>query len=223
MNYKLIRDVVDLIRDFEQETAGFGNFTPDVDGFRNWLSGQESRKESTRKLNWEGRESGRSAESMIATLFVHMNHYARNYFRSAIHGSEFSTPEEVIYLIVLRFNSGLSKMELIKKNVHDKPVGMQIINRLIAKGWITQTRSDLDKRSMVISPTSEGLKALDNLMDKVRHATRVVTGDLTNDEKMNLIELLQKLNNFHLQVYERNYDSAELLQKVVGETQSLKN
>jgi DNA-binding MarR family transcriptional regulator len=108
-------------------------------------------------------------------------------------------------------------MELIKKNVHEKPAGMQIINRLIAKGWVKQSKSETDKRSKVLNITPKGLKTLDKLLIKVRQATDIVSGDLTHDEKMELIRLLNKLDDFHLPVYSKNIEPAELLETVLKE------
>lgn len=108
----------------------------------------------------------------------------------------------------------MSKMDLIKKNVQEKPAGMQIINRLIAKKWVAQQDSETDKRSKVISITPKGLNALESQMDKIRQATNIVTGDLSYPEKMELIRLLSKLNDFHFPIYEQNLEPEELLKEV---------
>ncbi len=221
MNYEFLKEVVNLMEEFEKRGVD-GNGRPRAEEFKKWLAGKLEAEDSL-EPEWEGKVSGRSADSIIATLLVHMNHYARNYFRAAIYNSDFATPEEVIFLIVLRFSGPVTKMDLIKKNVYDKPAGMQIINRLISKGWIAQQNSEVDRRSKMISATATGLDALDELMAKVRQATSIVTGPLTQNEKFTLISLLNKLNDFHLPIYHRNYDSAELLQKVTEEIHSRKN
>ena len=105
----------------------------------------------------------------------------------------------------------MSKIDLIKLNVHEKPVGMQIINRLIAKNWIDQTASKVDKRSKVIKINDNGIKILNNQMNKIRKATKVVCGNLTQHEKMELIRLLQKLDNFHQPIYNMNIEPIDLL------------
>jgi len=143
-----------------------------------------------------------------------MNRYAKTYSKSAIHYSAFSTQEEFIYLINLKAFGGMTKMELIKKNIQEKPAGIQIINRLIQQGWVKQSVSQTDKRSKIIEITTQGLDALDAQMDKIRRATQLVAGNLTHHEKMKLIELLNKLNEFHHPIFTQNIDSSELLDKV---------
>ncbi len=140
-----------------------------------------------------------------------MNRFAKNYSKAAISGSEFSTQEDFIYLINLKAFGEMTKMELIKKNVHEKPVGILIINRLITKGWVVQEESKKDKRSKVIAITNEGLQVLESQMGKIRKATNMVTGNLTETEKTELIRLLSKLNDFHKPIYEMNLDPENLL------------
>lgn len=211
MNYGLIKDVLDLVQEFEIETNNNNDFETSVQGFKNWIS--TNNNTIVNEPNWEGKENGRSPESVINTLIVHLNRYAKSYSKSAIFGSNFSTQEDFTYLINLKAFGEMSKMDLIKKNVHEKPVGMQIINRLINQGWIEQRNSKTDKRSKVISISETGLQALGNQMDKIRQATSIVTGNLSQNEKMELIRLLNKLDNFHQPIYDRNIDTENLLEE----------
>ena len=213
MNYGLIKDILDLVQEFEIETNNNNHFETSVEGFKNWIS--TNNNTIVNEPNWEGKENGRSAESVINTLIVHMNRYAKSYSKSAIVGSNFSTQEDFIYLINLKAFGEMSKMDLIKKNVHEKPVGMQIINRLINQGWIEQRNSKTDKRSKVISISETGLQALGNQMDKIRQATSIVTGNLSQNEKMELIRLLNKLDDFHQPIYDRNIDTENLLREAL--------
>ena len=213
MNYGLIKDVLDLVQEFEIETNNNNHFETSIEGFKNWIS--TNNNTIVNEPNWEGKENGRSAESVINTLIVHMNRYAKSYSKSAIVGSDFSTQEDFIYLINLKAFGEMSKMDLIKKNVHEKPVGMQIINRLINQGWIEQRNSKTDKRSKVISISETGLQALGNQMDKIRQATSIVTGNLSQNEKMELIRLLNKLDDFHQPIYDRNIETEDLLREAL--------
>lgn len=209
MKYELLRNVLNLVEEFEAQTGS----EADVKGFVNWLAADQ--RYAQNEPDWEGKENGRSPESVINTMIVHLNRYAKSYSKSAIFDSDFSTQEDFIYLINLKAFGEMSKMELIKKNVHEKPVGMQIINRLIAQGWVEQSDSETDKRSKVISITPKGLVALEGRMGKIRQATEIVTGDLSHPEKMELIRLLNKLNDFHQPIYDRNIDAEHLLQEAV--------
>ena len=211
MNYLLVKDVTDLVQQFDIQNERTKSYETSVEGFKDWIS--STTKTNSIELDWEGKENGRSVDSVINTLIVHLNRYAKSYSKSAIFGSNFSTQEDFTYLINLKAFGEMSKMDLIKKNVHEKPVGMQIINRLINQGWIEQRNSKTDKRSKVISISETGLQALGNQMDKIRQATSIVTGNLSQNEKMELIRLLNKLDDFHQPIYDRNIDTENLLEE----------
>lgn len=211
MKYSLLQDTIHLLEQYEAENAHDAT----VEGFKKWIANNIEINDADNEPNWEGKDKGRSPESIINTLIVHMNRYAKSYSKAAIWGSNFSTQEDFIFLINLKALGEMTKMELIKKNIQEKPAGMQIINRLINQKWIEQNPSSIDKRSKVISITAQGLEALENQMDKIRQATTIVTGNLTHPEKMELIRLLNKLNDFHLPIYEQNIDPENLLNTVL--------
>ncbi len=216
MKYDLIKSVLNLVEQFEAENVN-NTYIHDVSGFTNWLTTNNHNSNTIAESNWEGKEDGRSPESVIATLIVHMNRFGKSYSKAAIYGSEFSTQDDFIYLINLKVFGEMSKMDLIRKNVQEKPVGMQIINRLIKQEWIIQTNSLSDKRTKLICISSKGLEVLEKQMDKIRQATQIVTGNLTDNEKNELIRLLNKLDNFHKEIYDKNIEVENLLEKAMEE------
>ncbi|WP_336718100.1 MarR family winged helix-turn-helix transcriptional regulator [Chryseobacterium mucoviscidosis] len=218
MEYSLIKDIIGLLEEFETENSG-NVYSKDVEGFKAWIHDKESSENQDKQNDpyWEGKENGRSAESAINTLLVHLNRYAKTYSKSAIADSEFSTQEEFIYLINLRAFGRMTKTELIKKNIQEKPAGMLIITRLLKQEWIEQTESDDDKRSKYISISEKGLLALDKQMEKIRNATNIVAGNLNYTEKMELIRILNKLDRFHHPIFSRNIESKDLINTIYQE------
>ncbi|MCH5718597.1 MarR family winged helix-turn-helix transcriptional regulator [Niabella hibiscisoli] len=222
MNYSLITDVIRLTESFELASQS-GSYTADINGFRQWIMDTQAGVQENAEPYWEGKEKGRSPESAISTLLVHMNRYAKSYSRSAIYGSEFSTQEEFFYLINLKAYGAMSKMKLIRKNIQDKPTGMQIINRLLNNGWIAQQPSSEDRRSKVVDITPKGEQVLQQQMGQIRQATQVVSGDLSRQEKMELIRLLNRLDHFHKPIFEAGIESAALLERVTHDFMPTRN
>lgn len=210
-NYDLIKDVICLVESFEMASPDKSNQS--IDDFIGWIVRNNYNKSSIREPEWEGKENNRSPESVISTLLVHMNRYAKSYSKSAMLGSDFTTQEDFIFLINLRAFGKMTKMELIKKNVQEKSVGIQIINRLLKNGWVGQMDCEKDKRSTYLYITERGIEALDAIMSNVRVATKIVAGDLDYDEKMELIRLLNKLNQFHKNIYDEGVSTEKLLEK----------
>lgn len=220
MNYTLIKDFIDLLQEFETEVQACPDLYPGtIQGFKAWISDKENavQQDHPEEPYWEGKENGRTPESAISTLLVHLNRYAKTYSKSAISDSEFSTQEDFIYLINLKAFGEMTKMALIKRNIHDKPVGMLIIARLLRQGLIEQTDSDLDKRSKLIRITERGLMILEKQMEKIRQATNIVAGNLNYREKMELIRILNKLDRFHYPIFSRNIHADQLISTVYDE------
>lgn len=211
MVVNFLKSIIDLAEDFELKAAN-SSYPMSREGFMKWIADNSS-EIKTELPDWQGKEDGRTPESIINTLLVHLNRYAKSYSKSAIFGSEFSTQDEFIYLINLKAHGSMSKMQLIQLNVHDKPAGMQIISRLINQGWIGQADSQTDRRSKIIFITQEGIAALEKQMKNIRKATNVVAGNLTENEKYQLIRLLQKLDHFHKPIYQQNLTADDLLEK----------
>jgi MarR family transcriptional regulator, lower aerobic nicotinate degradation pathway regulator len=222
MNIDLLKNTIDLVAQFEKENENH-SFSSDIDGFKSWIVNQSTSQADFSIIEWEGKGNGRSAESVISTLLVHLNRYAKNYSKSAIFNSDFSTQDEFIFLINLKTFGEMSKMELIKKNIQDKPTGMQIISRLIKQGWVEQKSAEIDKRSKIISITTLGEIILENQMNNIREATKIVSGNLTENEKLQLIYLLNKLEEFHLPIYLNNFDSSVLLKNAIANKRNTSN
>lgn len=215
MNFELIKDVVILLEEFDEANKK-SKYQSSIEGFKSWIFDIEYQKKDNlhEEVDWEGKEDGRSPESVITTLMVHLNRYAKTYSKSAISDSDFSTQEDFIYLINLKSFGAMSKIDLIKKNIHDKPVGNLIINRLLKQNWIEQNESPTDKRIQLINITELGVNALEKQMHKIRKATEIVSANLSQREKMELIRILKKLDQFHQPIYHKNINNIELIDTV---------
>lgn len=195
MPYSLFRDLISLTEKFEEEFSGD---EINLSNFSIWLSKRVCTHDTeSLAINWEGKVNGRSPESIINTSLVHLYKYAKLYSKIAIADAPFSTIEEVIFLINLLHSGSMSKKQLIEMNILEKSTGIQIINRLLAAGFITETTDMRDRRSKQIEISSLGESILAAHMDKIREASKTVVGNLTEREKLQLIQLLSKLEDFH--------------------------
>ncbi len=196
MYYNLITELVALVKIYEQEAQGSSQ---EIQVFAKWLNKYQQKHGDVKVLEpeWEGKINGRSADSVINTSLVHLYRYAKLQAKAAIVDTPFSTPDDFIYLISLVSFGSMTKTALIKLNVHEKSAGIQIINRLISNGLVAQSTTELDKRNRMIHLTEKGKVLLNESMQDIKKASTNVTAPLAYPEKMDLIRLLQKLENFH--------------------------
>lgn len=195
MSYILFRKLIALTEEFEESH----NESSSIKAFADWLSSKVANEETD--LDWEGKKSGRSPESVINTSLVHLYRYAKVYSKIAISGSGFTTIDDVIFLINLTHSGSMSKKQLIDLNIHEKSTGTQIINRLIKQGYVDESGSTDDRRMKLVSITEKGKMALDANMANIRDASKKVVGNLTGIEKEQLIRLLIKLESHHQSVF----------------------
>lgn len=222
MDYEFLIELLGLARRFED--AGHRLNTKSIGDFNNWVIENRDIKIGIQTdFDYPGKENGRTPQSVINTMLVQMVRYAKTYSKSAIDGSDFSTQDEFSYLITLRAFGAMSKIELVRKNVHDKPTGIQIINRLIKNGWVSQYVSQGDRRSRMVTITDNGLATLDKQMEKIRLASQIVTANLDLTEQMELIRLLSKLEAFHRPIYDMQLDSSILLSKAAEHLKKIQN
>src|SRR5690606_36052390 len=111
MNYKLIKDLLELVENFEKSSDNL-SYSQDITGFKKWLLADHSTLKNFSEANWEGKDKGRSAESVISTHLVHLSRFAKYYSKAAIANTDFSTQDEFIYLINLNVFGEMTKMEL---------------------------------------------------------------------------------------------------------------
>ncbi|PXW17789.1 MULTISPECIES: MarR family winged helix-turn-helix transcriptional regulator [Chryseobacterium] len=211
MNFDLIKSVVEIVQQFVEENEEKAIYSNDLHGFTEWIKASQKTNSEIQDPDWIGRELGRSSDSVINTLLIRMSRYAKSYSRSAMNNSVFSSQDDFIYLISLKTMGPMSKMELIRYNVHEKSSGILVINRLISNGWVEQVASQKDKRIKQIQITEQGLIILNNHMDEIRKASRLVTGNLNQSERMLLISILSKLDEFHYSVYRMNLETKDLI------------
>lgn len=197
MSFSLIKELVDYVEAFGKDVQSGG----DIRDFSAWLSGKLGTESVNTEPDWEGKTNGRSIESVINTSLVHLFRYAKLYSKLAVNDSPFSTIDEVVFLLNISHFGSMPKTALIDLNIHEKSTGIQIINRLLEKGFISEEINELDKRSRTVGITLLGKTALDKNMDKVRQASKLVVANLNQYEKLQLAGLLQKLEVFHKHRY----------------------
>lgn len=212
MDNNFFKDLSELVEKFKIANVEL-RYTDDILGFKKWIAeeyGAEQFQTTVVEPDWEGKAQGRTPESVISTLLVHMNRYAERYSDAAIMNSDFSTQDDFIYLINLKSFGHMTKSELITKNIHEESKGIQVIKRLEARGWIEHVEPLLGDLTDVVFISEKGDMALKAQMDQIRKATSMVAGDLTHDERIELIKILTKLELFHQSVF-RKCDIKDIL------------
>ncbi len=201
-SYQLVRELLDLVEKFEQESNGHTPNLTDFAGFLvSHLEGQQG-AESTPDVRF-GEEEPRAQQmayqldNSIARLFIYMSRYAKFYIKKALDGTALRSTEDFTCLAILLMNEDLSRTELISRNLQEKPSGTEVLSRLLSAQLIRQWDDPKDKRTKRIAITDEGKDLLYVVFRDMDQVSKMVSGTLSTAEKLTLRYLLQKLEHFH--------------------------
>ena len=197
MQIGLLKELIDALEKFEGQSQSPKKHT--IQEFVWWLNTLLA--ESTQKNN----ESNTVMDSTpyddsnreIGKYIIYMSRYARFYSKQALENSMLATVDDFVYLAALLKFGSMTKTELIQYNIQEKAAGVEVIKRLLKNDFIGQTDHTTDRRSKLVSITEKGRQELFLVFDKMNKVSEVVGGNLTPHEKMLLLGLLKKLNDFH--------------------------
>ena len=220
-SYRLIQQLIDLVEQLEEETPGREHSVHDFAGFLLTKVGAPADNSVNSEVRFGNNdpiavERAFQLDNNIGRLFVFMSRYAKSYIKKALEGTALQTGEDFTALAILNTHPQLSKTELISHNLQEKTSGTEVIRRLIAAGLVKQWDDDKDKRSKHIAITDKGKELLYQVFVDMNHVGKMITGKLTNAEKLTLQHLLQKLEDFHLDHYiNKKVSSKEDLKNIV--------
>lgn len=140
-------------------------------------------------------------ERVIAQHLLFLYRYIKFYSKLAFEESNIKSIEEFGFLITVMQHAQITKSELIKKNILEKSSGIEMINRLIKSGLLTQKDNPEDQRSHLVLLTKQGIEDLFKIFEKMNTLGIIATGSLNIYEKEQLALLLKKLDDFHFENY----------------------
>jgi MarR family transcriptional regulator, lower aerobic nicotinate degradation pathway regulator len=196
MNIHLLRTLLDYMEQYEQETT---REHANIAHFADWLSKATMPKNDVPQII-----SPQNIDIMLCKWITAMYRYVKVYSRKAFKDTAVGGIDEFVYLMHLFAEGNMSKTTLFEKNIHEKPTGIQIINRLIQQGFIEQTDYVHDKRSKELSITQKGRGALMEALPPANSISQLAVGVLTDAEKGQLFQLLKKLDDFHQPIFLSN-------------------
>jgi MarR family transcriptional regulator, lower aerobic nicotinate degradation pathway regulator len=206
MNYDLLKEIVINLERFEQESEPKKGSLKD---FGLWLSEQQNADyqsnngvmEVSNLVPEDIKLTADQPEVVIGKLLTFLSRYLKIYFKKGLEGSLLTTGDDFSYLATLLNKGSLTKTELILLSAHEKSSGMEVIKRLLNNELIEQTDDEKDKRSKRITLSQKGMGVLMQSFEAMEKVGKIASGDLTNQEKNQLVYLLKKLDNFHNDIY----------------------
>ena len=198
-SYKAITELIQQFKIFEKECK-----STDLQHFAIWLankldadvsipipSGEEG-KNPAMKMN---------VDSQIGYLLGRIGRFSRLLGKKVMEDLPIQGVEEFGYLTGIRVAGNPSKSELITMSITEMTTGVEIIRRLVQAGLVTETPDPNDKRAKRLKITPLGEEVQIQAMQKMHEIGKTGFGFLTEKEKSQFLNILNKLNRVHTEVF----------------------
>lgn len=188
--FDLLVSIVPYINEFADENRQIIT----EESFINWLL----LKKATHTAQYEvSHPAETTLDDNITIQLTVLSRFGRLYIKQSLQGSPLQSVDEFVYLINMLHRESLTKTELIENAVGEKTTGIEIIKRLVKNGYLREWSDAADGRMKRVALTEAGTQLLYSLFARTSKVSSKVAGNLTNDEKLLLLQLLNKLETHH--------------------------
>ena len=209
MKYQLLKEMLVELEEYETNHDKIS-----MDGFLIYLNnkkdlGKQEFKKTTQLRDHTLQEMSNQSfgiENQITYLIAIMWKYAKHYAKDGFKNLPINSLDDFGFLAALSRGS-VNKTTLIHTNIVEIPSGMDIIKRLTKQGFIISTKDPNDKRAKLLSITPEGRQVVGMTIVKLQRIAKIVAGDLTDSEQIELLNVLEKLNHFHSKIHQNHWKS----------------
>ena len=106
-----------------------------------------------------------------------------------------------MFLSSLYHTESMTKAKLISSNYMELPSGIEVIRRLLKKGFIEEYADPNDKRSKRVKISQLGKKEYEASLPDLRKVINIMAGKLSDEKLINLNIILNELNEYHKSIH----------------------
>ena len=207
---KLIRELLGYVEAYQKTTkktdiSEFSHFLSDQLLQQNGMVERNNREDNFKKGNYNNYK--RYAEIEFSTLLTNLYRFAKHYIKKAFKNTDIRTIDEFGFLASLLRQKSLLKKELINQHLLETSSGSEVLKRLHAKGLVTESTYDDDKRAKLVSLTTWGVETIMNSFDEMHKVSEIIIGNLSDEEIKQSLMIFNKLNDFHHHIHHENKNS----------------
>lgn len=199
MDFDLLTEIVDSFKTYQFELKN--NKRSTLIDFATWIQDHNYPLVNAEFSIQKNADWQQEIEVGISRLLVHLYRYAKIHIRNSMSDFPELVSEDFTYLYTLQRFGSMTKTQLIERNIHEKPTGIEIIKRLLKHKLIMEAVDENDKRSKQLTITKLGEKTFYKTKDITTDIAKLVSGNLNQIEKQTLFQLLKKLDHFHNPIF----------------------
>jgi len=185
--------IQELIQWFEKFVEANPDTEVDLNSFIIWLN---TRLFEDDHSDHDAHDSAHLDMELSFLLALQNRHY-RTYAKKALNDSDLSSPEGFSFLYHLNMVESYRKMELIKMHHLEPPSGIEVLKRLLKRGFIEESDDPDDGRAKRINISESGRRKIKEILPKMEQVFSRMSADMSLNEKMHVISFLKNMNDFH--------------------------
>jgi DNA-binding MarR family transcriptional regulator len=195
MAYQNIFTILNLLEEYEN-SGRVDDKNLDLDNnFALWLLSR------SRLASGDVEKEEQNIDGQIGMLLGFMGRYVEYYSKRLFKNSPIYSFTDFGFMMSLFPDKSLTRTELIKANLMEKSSGTEVIKRLMRNGLVHEIV--LENRLKRIELSKLGKIEISNIQENIARLSKHLTGDLSVDEKYNLIKILAKLHFYHKPVFDK--------------------
>lgn len=212
----LVKKLLEFIEDYENEMNN-----DDLNQFSIYLYEKLAKQESETKSGTEEIKDFKNYKQIptveFSTLLVQLFKFARSYTKKVFQDKPWNSIDEYGFLASLLVTESMSKHELTELHMLEMSSGSEILKRLMKNELIREFTDPDDKRIKRVALTERGRSELISAFEDMHKVSKIVIGNLSNEELFSTINIFRKLSLFHNQIhkYDRNTEIPELYSKYI--------
>lgn len=187
-------ELVCLYHQFFSETG-----SDDIKKFASWAS-----KNAAISPTEEQSMSEKDLNAFVLDMFNRISKFQRLYNKNFFQDFNVKTLEEFLFLKTIFKLNNPAKSEVYTENVVELTTGTKIMKRLIDLNMVKELEDNLDKRIKRVKLSAKGKKELDEINKRFHNIDDEKLGYIAKEQKETLIEILNNINQYHSEIYNRN-------------------
>lgn len=211
MKYDKIKSLIEQFEQFEQESG-----TDNINAFAYWLNSKVNSLHED-----EGKGEEQYLDNQIAQAFSMLSNHTKHYVKTAIKGSPLVGWNDFVMMVVLFYKGSMRKTAVIQRSLLELSPGIEVIKRLLRANLIEEFNDPDDGRAKRVKLTTSGVQLVKTMQSKMDTVSKIITGNLTLQEKKQMLPILSKLVHFHEPIFKEDLGSEleVILEKYVRTSQ----
>lgn len=201
-----MKTIINLLEKFEQYAESTSKEVK-LHEFGAWLQDRESKN-----TVFSFDQQGIPVDPMIGYYLGNLMGFSEVWSKLALENLPLKSLNDFGVLKYIEQEKKPTKRMVAKHALAEDSTIFEVLKRLAKQGLLKESTNPDDKRSRFVSLTAEGKKLTQIATEKVFRLSYLLVGDLSDEEKQNLLSILEKLQKFHERMY-RTVDRDEISAK----------